>query len=519
MNLQEAVKLALDGKEEGYNYLYQQTYQKSYYVSLKYMKQEDTALDVLQDAYIKAFQNLAQLQDADKFPAWFSKIVATKALDELKKRKVILFSQMEKDNDMGNIEEMFQDDRIDTQPEISLDKAETSRLVKEMIDTLSDEQRLCIMMYYVEEMAVKDIAEALDISENTVKSRLNYGRKNIKEKVLELEKKGTKLYTLAPVPFFLYLLLSDTSNAQACELPINILEIVSKEAMKAHGVGTGKLAQIGGKIMTKKVIIGIVSAVVIGGGAIGGILAYNNYQNNQAQEAMADNIANGAENTASTQDELKVEMPKETEKTTETEAPEPTPEVTPEPVETKPEFTFTDLNLTMYAKSTVNVRSLPNADGKKLGGLSKAQEVSITGQCNETSWYRISYNGNEAFVSNSYLVSEKPVTEVAQQPQEQPVQQQPSQPETPVGQPKEPEQPAQTKCPVSMYTVLEDDNSVWVYIFRHTPGESSSKIKTAIDAVESRAFEKFGTDTLTGDSCAEHIDWNGQIICKYVFYI
>lgn len=51
------------------------------------MKQEEEAADVLQDAYIKAFQNLDQLQEPDKFPGWFSKIVASKALDELRKRR------------------------------------------------------------------------------------------------------------------------------------------------------------------------------------------------------------------------------------------------------------------------------------------------------------------------------------------------------------------------------------------------------------------------------------------------
>lgn len=67
MNWSEAVRLAKEGKEEGYNFLYEQTYQKSYYIALKYMKQEDAALDVLQEAYIKAFNSLDQLQDAEKF--------------------------------------------------------------------------------------------------------------------------------------------------------------------------------------------------------------------------------------------------------------------------------------------------------------------------------------------------------------------------------------------------------------------------------------------------------------------
>lgn len=69
-------------------------------------------------------------------------------------------------------------------------------------------------------------------------------------------------------------------------------------------------------------------------------------------------------------------------------------------------YTYSDLSKTMYAKSTVNVRSLPSTSGSKLGSLSKNQEVAVTGQCNETGWYRISFNGGEGFVSNKYLADE-----------------------------------------------------------------------------------------------------------------
>lgn len=69
-------------------------------------------------------------------------------------------------------------------------------------------------------------------------------------------------------------------------------------------------------------------------------------------------------------------------------------------------YTYADLSKTMYAKSTVNVRSLPSTSGSKLGSLSKNQEVAVTGQCNETGWYRISFNGGEGFVSNKYLADE-----------------------------------------------------------------------------------------------------------------
>lgn len=105
------------------------------------------------------------------------------------------------------------------------------------------------------------------------------------------------------------------------------------------------------------------------------------------------------------------EIVEETTETEEaTEVPEPTEApAAEEPVAEEPAspYSYTELSQTMYAQSTVNVRDLPEQTGTKLGSLSTNQEVTVTGQCNETGWYRISYNGGEGFVSNSYLGTEK----------------------------------------------------------------------------------------------------------------
>lgn len=85
-------------------------------------------------------------------------------------------------------------------------------------------------------------------------------------------------------------------------------------------------------------------------------------------------------------------------------------EVQAEPQTTEPEqstYSYTDKSATMYAQSSVNVRDLPDTNGNKVGGLSTNQEVSVTGQCNETGWYRINYNGGTAYVSDSYLGDSK----------------------------------------------------------------------------------------------------------------
>lgn len=69
-------------------------------------------------------------------------------------------------------------------------------------------------------------------------------------------------------------------------------------------------------------------------------------------------------------------------------------------------YSFTDMDTVKYAKSTLNVRDIPDKEGNKLGSLSQNTEIKITGQCNETSWYRIDYEGGIAYVSNEFVIDE-----------------------------------------------------------------------------------------------------------------
>lgn len=216
MTYEQAVELAKRREEAGYQFLYDSTYRDKYYIALKYMKNEDDALDVLQDAYMKAFDKLDTLYEAEKFPAWLGMIVANTAKNALAKKKPVLFSEMGTENEDGDaFEYQIEDENIGNQPELSYTKEETRELVQQLIDSLSEEQRLCILMFHIEEMSIREIAEILDCSENTVKSRLNYGRKNLKTKAEELEKQGYKLYGIAPLPLLLYLLRMECATYQA----------------------------------------------------------------------------------------------------------------------------------------------------------------------------------------------------------------------------------------------------------------------------------------------------------------
>lgn len=97
--------------------------------------------------------------------------------------------------------------------------------------------------------------------------------------------------------------------------------------------------------------------------------------------------------------------------TTPTESPAPAVEPTAasvEPTAVSTEYTYSELNQTMYAKSAVNVRDLPSTDGKKIGSLKASQEITVTGKCDQTGWYRFDWNDTTGYVSDKYIVSEKP---------------------------------------------------------------------------------------------------------------
>lgn len=107
------------------------------------------------------------------------------------------------------------------------------------------------------------------------------------------------------------------------------------------------------------------------------------------------------------------EAPTESETAPTETAPAPAVEPTTTPVEStavNTGYTYSELNQTMYAKSAVNVRDLPSTDGKKIGSLKASQEITVTGKCDQTGWYRFDWNGTTGYVSDKYIVSEKPVS-------------------------------------------------------------------------------------------------------------
>ena len=204
--LLDAVGKAKLGDLEASTDLYNLTERMVYFTALKIVANEDDALDIVQETYVKVFSGLSTLRDDEAFISWVKLIVTNLSRDFMKKKRPVLF---ETDEDearvLGSVPEVSED----FLPEHYADRRETSRLVMKIVDALPEVQRVTVMLYYYNGYSVSEVAEYMEVSEGTVKSRLNYARLQIRDEVEKLEKEGTKLYAI-PV-FMLSRILQNAS--------------------------------------------------------------------------------------------------------------------------------------------------------------------------------------------------------------------------------------------------------------------------------------------------------------------
>jgi RNA polymerase sigma factor (sigma-70 family) len=297
MDIIKTVTAAKSGDSKAFEDLFLEYQNEVYYICLKFTRNEDDAADMLQDTFVTAFTKLSTLDKPDAFGSWIKNIAANKCRDLLKAKKPLLFSQTE--NEEGeDVAYDIEDEDESSYPDKALDNAESRRLVDDMVNRLPDLQRITVILYYFNEMNIQDIAAQMGCSEGTVKSRLNYARKQIKADTLELEKKGVKLYSSAVLPLLGFLLHGAARNtlapasvtaatvaAAAGSAAKSGVAAASASTVNSAAGFTKKAAKFAVQGTMKKAIAGTVAAVLIGGGAFGVSLLTDKKTENSVSES------------------------------------------------------------------------------------------------------------------------------------------------------------------------------------------------------------------------------------------
>ncbi|WP_294589023.1 sigma-70 family RNA polymerase sigma factor [uncultured Ruminococcus sp.] len=194
--LAQLVQKARQGDKKAQEGLYLATNSAAYFVAMKITKDEEESLDIVSDSYIKAFASLDKLENDEKFPAWFNQIVANRCRDYLKKAKPMHLSDMTEDGEDFELEDI--DGEI---PDELLENKDVIECVRRVVESLPEEQRMCVILRYYDEMSLQEIADTLEISLGTVKSRLSRANKKMRDEIERLEKEENKKFRCI-IPFF-----------------------------------------------------------------------------------------------------------------------------------------------------------------------------------------------------------------------------------------------------------------------------------------------------------------------------
>ena len=160
---------------------------KIYARAFSMMRNEDEALDLSQEAWVKSWQRLKQFQGDSSFATWMTRIVINLCLDEIRRQKRKRAESIEKlDEELGGVERQMP--VVAQNPTAGMERSELRHRIDEAMQKLSDAHRTVLILHEFEELEYKQIAIVMGCSIGTVMSRLFYARRKMASLLSGLKK-------------------------------------------------------------------------------------------------------------------------------------------------------------------------------------------------------------------------------------------------------------------------------------------------------------------------------------------
>ena len=268
--IKELVLSAKNGNKKAFDKLYELTSNEVWFTCVSLLKDEENAKDIMQETYITAFLKLDTLKDEEKFCGWLTAIATNKSKNKLK----------------GKVEYQIDDEVLIAEtetdelmlPEEYINKAEKRKVLLQIIeDTLSFNQYQVVLMFYFNELSIAEIAQALEISEGTVKSRLNSSRAKMKTAIEDYENKsGDKLHGVV-VPFFTTIFKEEAKSLAVPNITIKLPNGQTLATSATKGFATGAKSTVSSivkatataTVKTKVIAVVCVATILAGTSAVG----------------------------------------------------------------------------------------------------------------------------------------------------------------------------------------------------------------------------------------------------------
>lgn len=184
------VNQAKDGNMESFEMLVEKYQKNVYNIAFRFVGNKEDAYDLAQEAFIKAYKGLKNFRQDATFKTWMYHITSNVCRDFLKKTKKVKELSLNEPltTDDGDMEKQLADGSKG--PEELYESYELSKFVQTMIDSLPDDYKEIIILREIQQLSYEEIAEVLQCSLGTVKSRLNRARKALREKICKVKEQN-----------------------------------------------------------------------------------------------------------------------------------------------------------------------------------------------------------------------------------------------------------------------------------------------------------------------------------------
>ena len=268
--------------------IYNEGYRAVYWTAMSLLRNEADAEDVVQDTFVSFIESYGNIEDTTKVIALLKKIAANKSLNRLKSAR----TENVDDEVLENLETVPED----FLPDSIVESDAMRRIVMDIIEnSLSEDVRRTIILFYFDEMSTKEISELLGVPQGTVLWRLNFARKKIKKEVEKYEEESnTKLFAV-PLPFLTQLFNKEAEQVVIKPVPASLLRLSASSSIGTASAEAGKkiaseAVTKGTGIMIKKLLIGL--AAVLAVGAIATVVLITlNHQKDKNEETSKNAIA------------------------------------------------------------------------------------------------------------------------------------------------------------------------------------------------------------------------------------
>lgn len=162
----------LAGNPARFSYFVETYKNLAFSIAFRITENKEDAEEVVQDAFLKAYQNLQDFRRDAKFSTWFYKIAVNTALTKIRKTKMPLSELDEELAGFANIQEL-------DAAYSALQKEEQQKFINAALDTMSVEDRLLLTLYYLGENTIEEISEITGIIPENIKMKLHRARRKM----------------------------------------------------------------------------------------------------------------------------------------------------------------------------------------------------------------------------------------------------------------------------------------------------------------------------------------------------